>query len=455
MRYITFVVATREIITASGGPVESHIDNLPQGCDVADCNQFDLDGPLKNYMFVPGSASQNGSCMTGEVKRKPREEWDMQAENDYISMHARMKKFSRLNHSSINRVELAINFIDVLRKLPPGEYHVPADGRRMVLNVCKKECNPVSFSFDVGQGAHIGGAFPLGYMEVRFVVSADFDYIREISSKFIDDHGEAFNVFLDRVIYSSTIKLCLRACNSLIEAYRIAFDDAEARAIGIGDVLSSAMTITLNDGDRQNYSMGSPYRDKVTMDLIRDETPGAEDGCIEKMRNLLEHEAVPFIPSAIGLLKMAHFYGKYRECVVWSATIMATHVERMLRSSLPKDSVEYRKLKNDGKSVSGKEKRNGYFKVAFGITLAEYLDKIVSGYQAGNQSTYWNELPRLVEKVLGDRNMLLHRSKAISPREADDAFYTCMNFIYAMEGRVPYSVIYSRDFSLKMLDSML
>ncbi|TAL96061.1 MAG: hypothetical protein EPN73_11035 [Paraburkholderia sp.] len=455
MKYITFKVENKELVSASGGPIESHLANLPEGCAVADCNHFQLEGPLKNYVFVADEFTQNGPCLTGKVRRKPSDEWDMQAENDYLKMNNRMLKFHHLNYSSVKNLELIVNCADVLRKLPSGAYQSSEDGKKVTLNLRKAQCEPVPYSFDIGDGASMGGNFPFGYMEIKFEVDANFDCVREASNNWTDAHTDNFNVFLNQVIYTALIKLFIRLCNKLIESYRIAFDDPEARAIGMGDVFSNFMIITLHDGDRLSYSMGSPYRTKAEIDLLRNDSLGDETRRIQNMQNLLDSYPIPFIPSAIGLLKMAHFYGQYRECVVWSATIMSTEIERMLMSALDKDSEEYRKLKNKGRDVSGKEKRNAYFRAAYKVTLKEYIQEKISSYHGGKQNRYWNDLPRLVEKVLGDRNLLLHRKKAISHEEADDAFYTCMNFIYAMEGQVPYSTIYSRDFNLKMLDDML
>lgn len=455
MRYVTFEIKTNEIVCASFGPLESHINNLPEGCSVADCTHFEPTGPLKNYVFVADEDPGDGICKTGRIERKPPDEWDMDAERDYIKFNEHILKFNRLDYSKIAKLTLAINYVDVLRKLPSGEYLVRTDEDDINIHVHKKECSSVPFSFDVGQGATIGGSFPLNHMEVKFEINKDIDCIKESSVEFTEKNGEDFNVFLHRVIYTSLIKLSLRACNKLIEAYRIAFNDPEARAVGMGDILSSMMLITLQDGDQQAYSMGSPYRSEMEFDLKRHGANKTEGECIQKMQYLLSSDAVPFAPAAIALLKMAHFYGQYRESVVWAATIISTQIEKMLMLSLPKNSDEYRKLKNNGKSVSGKDKRVSYFKLGYGITLKEYLERIVSNYQGGEQSKYWNDLPKLVEKVLGDRNLLLHRKKAISPQEADDAFYTCMNFMYAIESHVPYSVIYSRDYHLKMADQII
>lgn len=455
MRYVTYKTENNEIISASGGPVESHQNTLPPDCAVADCGEFTIDGPLKNYAFVPGENSVGNPVAVGTVQRKPVEKWDMEAENSYRKMIDKSLKFHNLSYPSVNTIELSLGCVDVLRNLPNGTYAIPEDRERLNLSIEKKEFPPFSLMFEVQQGQLIGGSVPLGYAEIKLSIAAETKCVRVDVDRFLREHGEGFSPFLHNVIYASMVKTCLRLFNKLVDTYRLAFEDPEARPIGMADILSSAMTIVLSDGDRQSYAMGSPYRNEVMFASRREQSQTSMDDRVATMKNLLDSYPIPFIPSAIGNLKIANFYGQYRECIIWAATIISTEIENMLFASLPKDSEEYRNLKNKGKEVSGKSKRGAYFRRAFGKTLREYIGEIVSNYATGNQNEYWTNLPQKVEDAIGNRNLLLHRKKAITPQESDDAFYTCMNFIFAIKAGVPYSTIYSRDYSLKMLDHML
>jgi hypothetical protein len=135
---------------------------------------------------------------------------------------------------------------------------------------------------------------------------------------------------------------------------------------------------------------------------------------------------------------------------VWAGVIISNVIDNILLSNLPRDSSEYRKLKTNGSDVTGKQRRNVYFRKATGYSLSEYLENIRSQFlNATSVDQYWNNLSANVEKALNNRNLLLHRKKAISSREADEAFYTCMNFVFAIELKVPYS-LYSKDYSVKL-----
>lgn len=65
--------------------------------------------------------------------------------------------------------------------------------------------------------------------------------------------------------------------------------------------------------------------------------------------------------------------------------------------------------------------------------MAEWLED----YE--RQSPRWKGLAKNVEAILKERNLLLHRKKAIGPKEGWLAFETCMNFLYALQYGVPFS----------------
>jgi hypothetical protein len=89
--------------------------------------------------------------------------------------------------------------------------------------------------------------------------------------------------------------------------------------------------------------------------------------------------------------------------------------------------------------VKGTDKRKHYFRMATGKTLAEYLREIVGEKQkASGPYRIWVELPEHVEKILNERNLLIHRKRRTTPQIGESAFLTCMNFIYALEYRIPF-----------------
>jgi len=135
----------------------------------------------------------------------------------------------------------------------------------------------------------------------------------------------------------------------------------------------------------------------------------------------------------VAELRKAHLYGQYRECVVWAGTIIANVIEDILWEKLPKTSTEYKRLKNNGAEIRGATKRGAFFKKATGRTLTEWLE----GYE--KQSMGWKGLAKNVETILNDRNLLLHRKKAIGPKEGQLAFETCMNFLYALQYGVSFN----------------
>ena len=114
-------------------------------------------------------------------------------------------------------------------------------------------------------------------------------------------------------------------------------------------------------------------------------------------------------------------------------------IEDIILEKLPKESTEYKRLKNASSDVKGKDKRKHYFKKATGKTLAEYLREIVGEKrEASGASRIWVDLPEHVERVLNERNLLIHRKRRTMPQIGESAFLTCMNFIYALEYRFPF-----------------
>jgi hypothetical protein len=308
----------------------------------------------------------------------------------------------------------------------------------------------IPFHFEFG-----GYTAPLRQTIVKFTLSSKEEFLHRIVHTFLGEKPQGFDVFTSQVLQSECLKYSIRVANHIIEGYRLAFDDPAARPIGIADAVSAAMVVVLIDGNSQVFHTGNPY--EMGMQLRCMQQPEVPDNAYRHMAlsAILLKKSPPFLPLAVSALKTAHLYGQYRECVVWAGTIISNMIEGILLDKLPKQSAEYNRLKFQSDKVRGRTKRDSYFKVATGETLKEYLDKCVIGHQGYKESVYWNNLSEYVEKVLNQRNRLLHRKAAIRSNDADDAFYTCMNFVYAMERRHPYSSLHSRDFNLKLMEPLL
>ena len=286
---------------------------------------------------------------------------------------------------------------------------------------------------------------------ISFTLNPNADFIHKATSAFLASvPSPGFSVFIQSILQTECLKFAIHVANKIIECYRISFDDPEARPIGIADLLTSALVVTFLDGEKCVYSTGSPFYIDSFARVRNRHANKNYSTMADEMQTLLLKPSPPFLFLAMFSLKTAHLYGQYRECVVWAGVIISNVIDNILLSNLPRDSSEYRKLKTNGSDVTGKQRRNVYFRKATGYSLSEYLENIRSQFlNATSVDQYWNNLSANVEKALNNRNLLLHRKKAISSREADEAFYTCMNFVFAIELKVPYS-LYSKDYSVKL-----
>jgi len=238
-------------------------------------------------------------------------------------------------------------------------------------------------------------------------------------------------LFASDVLKKQSLQFGLRLMNHLIEAYRIAYDDPSERQIGIADVLAAAMVIELSDGLRQaqhsGISIGADVRRAEYRDRPKTDAPAVS------MARLLSLPSLPFSAIAVAELRKTHLYGQYRECVVWAGTIIANVIEDILLQQLPKGSVEYKRLRTKSSEIRGATKRGSYFQLATGRALRAWLED----YE--RQSNLWKGLASSVEAILDQRNLLLHRKKAIGVKEGQAAFETCMNFLYAIQYGVPFN----------------
>lgn len=453
MRFVTFVPETGEIKSASSGPAESHLQNLEPGLKVGDAGEFYQEGALKNYVFCPNLDQTEGtSVVKGSVHRKPKEEWDLAAEEEERKRSEIMNRFHHLQLADIDHIDVYLITPVAFSRLQEDKSTFPCrvEDRELPVSLQRIVNSTIPFHFEFG-----GYAAPLRQTILKFTLSGKEEFLQCSVKSFLGVNPKGFDVFTSHVVQSECLRYSIRVANHVIEAYRLAFDDPAARPIGIADAISAAMVVVLTDGYSSVFHTGNPYESKMQLRNLQQWEVADTANRRMLMSAILIKKSPPFLPLAVSSLKTAHLYGQYRECIVWAGTIMSNIIEGILLDKLPKTSPEYKQLKNEGSKVAGQVKRNAYFKIATGQTLKEHLDNTVASHQGFNESMYWNNLSEYVEKVLNQRNLLLHRKKAITSKDADDGYYTCMNFIYAIERKTPYSVLYSRDFNLKLSEPLL
>ncbi|WP_343721636.1 hypothetical protein [Herbaspirillum seropedicae] len=456
MRYVTYSVSDYTLISASGGPIESHISNLQNGQAVGDLGEHGADfspiDDLGNYRFYPEHVVQDGIPTRGFVALKPHSERDHQKSEIFLTQQRNMTRFHRLEMEDISELKMYFNIPLRFDFLESREefFRISFDDTELDVFVRKKGSSETQ-AFDFG-----GKLYQFVYSEISFSLPPNLPFLREEVESFLRGKDAGFEVFTGTVLQSTTLKISLRIINKLIDAYRVIYEDPAATPIGFANILNSALVVTLHGGAQSHYMTGSPYQDAMTTSKLFPRQKKTHESLKQEMQELLQKRNVPFLLAALSSLKSAHLNGHYRECVIWGATIISNVLEDFLLGALPDDSPEFRALKNKGADIRGKDRRNKFFSVATGKTLAEYLRDVIEKYDGSAfQDDYWTELPRHVESVLQIRNLMLHRKKGISPIEADEAFYTCMNFLFAMSSGVPYSALYSNDYNLKLLDSFL
>lgn len=455
MKFVTYEENTGQILYASSGPAESHLQNLQSGYRVGLSEEFEPIGALKNYIFVPNAMQpeSGGIIVSGIAKKKDQKDWDLSAEEEANAIMAQMLRFHNLDYDDIQFIQVYLITPNSFSRLAneKSTFQCLLHTKSYDVEIDKVITSSTPFNFEFG-----GYSYPNRQSVVSFKIDGNSPILKKAVDAFLLDKGADFNVFSSSVIQAVCLKLSIEIANRLIESYRIAYDDLAARPIGIADAISSAIKIVLSDGVSQYFHTGNPFEMQRRVEELHPTKALQEikNSAQEKMQIVLLNKAPSFLASSISTLKSAHLYGQYKECVVWAGAIISNIVEETLLLRLPQDSSEYKKIRSKPADVSGKEKRGNYFKLATGHTLNEYLDLITTGYPH-EKGSYWRNLSKHVNCVLGQRNLLLHRKKAINSADADQAFYTTMNFVYAIAFKCPYSSMYSRDFNLKLLDDFL
>ena len=450
MRYVTYCKKTGNIISASSGPAESHLQNLSKREFVGEAGDFNFEGARENYIFIPDTKQdKNSKIIKGSVLRKPEEEWDLEAEERVKDINKTAQRFHKLDIDDIKIITvyliIPISFIQFTKDKESFNFSI--NNTDIEVNLIKRSGMKIDFMFDFG-----GHSVTLRYTEINFKISPKSCLLHQAIDDFINKF-EHSDLFISRVIQAECLKISIIVANKIIESYRIIYDDPEARLIGIADAISGAMTIELSDGKSQNYLTGNPYSMKNETISLR-EKPSDTDK-IKKMHELLKYNAPPFLQATVISLKSSHIYSNYRECVVWAGAIITNLIEDILLQNLTPESSEYKKIKFNSAKIKGKTKRGELFKVATGKTLNDFLTDVINNNKWHKDNEYWTNLPSNIEDVLNERNLLLHRKKAITSNDSDKAFFTCMNFIYAVQYGVPYSQLYSNDYNLTLSSEML
>lgn len=437
MRYVIFDAQTREIRSAVTGPEPS--DPGPR-LEVGDVGEIEFEGALKNYVFVSDEPQPPGTRpLRGRVQRKPKQEWDLEAEEREHIQRRNLMRFHQLDIAEVRKVEVHLMVPSRFSFLEGSEYTYDLRFEDLPLEVRLVRQNPVPLNAQLEFG---GYTISFHKTLVRFDLSGHEDFILKalesrLGGKGFDEVGR--RLFASRVLRNECLQLALRLTNHLIECYRVTYDDPAERPIGPVDVLAGAIVIELKDGVRQaqhsGISLASDIKGRKWFARRIREEDNQEKALLREgsFRHLLQQPHVPFAAAAVSELRKAHLYGQYRECVVWAGTIIANVIEDILLARLPKTSPEYKRLRTNSAEVRGATKRGAYFKKATGRTLGEWLED----YE--KRSMFWRGLAKNVESILNERNLMLHRKKGIGPREAQLSFETCMNFLFALQYGIPFN----------------
>jgi hypothetical protein len=437
MQFAIYDVQTFEL-RKLGCWIETSVENeVDPGTAVGIVRSGQIDGPLVNFVFVPDSNQPVNTCWpVGVVERKRKDEWDWIAEQVYQEQATVNRRFHMLDLDDIEKLDVLLAIPSSFPRLAQPEYHLELTCESVPLHVHLSRCKPqhIEIQFDT-----TGHSFPLHHTLIGFGLNGHEHFIRDgICLK----HGTAEpQLWTAMTLKSVVLNFGLRVANRVVESYRVAFNDPDERPIGPVDLLGGVVVVTITGGHQRSYHSGIQWRNEHRKFPLRDRSYSDIWESAEKsfINFLKDDRYPPFYPVAIAELQKAYLTGQHRECLVWAGTIINNVIEDILLKKLPKESEEYKKLKNSSADVKGKHKRKSYFKMATGKTLAEYLRGIVGEKREANGSyKFWLELPENVEKILNDRNLLIHRKYHATPQIAESAFLTCMNFIYALEYGIPF-----------------
>ena len=384
---------------------------------------------VSEIVFVPDEPLTGDRPIRGHAERKPEAEWNWEMERLQLKSVATAERFRKLDMAEVRRLEVHLMTPCRFERLPDGAQPivVRCDDVDVALTLTRDDTVPVSVDFEFG-----GYTIPHNRTVVRLELNGREPFLvaaLEKALKPLREDTDGRRLFTSHYLTRECLLFALRATNRLIDCYRVAFDDPWERPIGLADVLSGATIIELQDGERQTFQSGISLRHMMRTDPRDGEDREAME---RKMRELAARGVPPFDSTALIELRSALLCGQYRQCVVWAGMIMANVIEDILLLRLPKDSEEYRRLKNQSSDVSGRTKRGSYFKKATGRTLEEWLVGIERSHPIARG------FAQNVADVLNNRNLLLHRRKAIRAEEAELAVNTCFEFLTALFRGVPF-----------------
>lgn len=432
--FVIYDKENREIKSAGYFTEESVTNEIKDGT-AAGIIKTDLPGgALKNYVFVPdGEMAADQKFPVGKLERKPHEQWDLLAEKQAADRENSGYRFHHLDLSEVSRIDVYMIVTSVFRKIEAEQkdfqvkLEYAGESIDLALKFFRKVSAPIEFMFEFGSCT-----YPLRYTQIQFCLTGQENFLRKSTEDQLGSIGP--NVWTSGIVKEQTFRLAIASLNKMIESYRIAYLDPFERHIGPADVLHAALVITLHDGIRCSFSSGLNLFAMGYVD--RNTPPDASD----RFQILLNDNKPDFFSVAIFEVKKAYLYGQNRETIIWAATVVNELIREVLLSKLPQDSVEYRKIKNSDKKVSGSDKRTIYFKKATGSTLKEHLEKLINRFNPTNNflvmrdenDRIWAELPERIEELLELRNQLLHRRRTSFKMDASTAYRICMNFINAI-----------------------
>jgi len=435
MRYVIFDAVTREIKSAISGP--EPVEPNAALC-VGDVGEVQFEGALKNYVFVPAEPTRESGATLGEVQRKPREEWDLTAETEAREYQRTLMRFHQLDIREVAGLAVNLMLFAHFRRLadPRTRFQLTFESVKVDVDVRQVEPVPFSAMFQVDDGGQSGYTVPLSRTAISFRLTGHEEFLSKALDRELEKLDEiGRKLFTSQVLKKESLWFGVRVTNHLIDCYRVAYGDWAERPIGIADVLDGAVIVELTDGVRQTMFSGLPasrYTDNATAQVPPD--------AATRMAHLLSHPAVPFLPVALSELRKSYLYGQYREAVIWAEAIISNLIEEILLAHLPRDSAEYKRLKNNPKKVDSETRRGKYFKRATGKTLREWLE------ERARQHLSPRELANNIEWLLQVRNQLLHRKRAIKFSEGELATETCIGLVAAIENNPFWGIRYPFEF---------
>jgi hypothetical protein len=272
MRYVSYNSETGEIKSAISGPPES-LSPEP-GFKVGDAgDSFYNGGALKNYAFIPdeGQAPEL-TVLKGVAKRKPKEEWDLEAEAKEEAIARGVERCHRLDMTDVDRIEvfLMTPAYFVWLSNEPHRYSFTLDNIPLTASIIRAD--------KIKNFVVIGAGIPnidLRQSLITFSLTGKEDFIACAVDSLKKEIGTDYELFLSTLLQTECLKCSMGVANHLIECYRIAYNDPHARSIGLADALHFEIHVILRDGHGCRYQAGNPLHS--AMQLRQAKSEGSQD----------------------------------------------------------------------------------------------------------------------------------------------------------------------------------